>query len=82
MDEAIQALGGVLALDRAGVRRRFEERFTVARMARDYVEVYQRLADMPVDQREGRLGARARSNVQRRSGPPAVDPRGRVTECG
>ena len=47
LDEAIQALGGVLALDRAGVRRRYEERFTVARMARDYVEVYQRLADMP-----------------------------------
>ena len=48
-EEAIQALGGVLALDRAGVRRRYEERFTVARMARDYVEVYQHLADMPVD---------------------------------
>jgi len=49
LEEAIRALGGVLALDRAGVRKRYEERFTVARMARDYVEVYQRLADTPVD---------------------------------
>jgi glycosyltransferase involved in cell wall biosynthesis len=49
LEEAIRALGVVLALDRAGVRKRYEERFTVARMARDYVEVYQRLADTPVD---------------------------------
>jgi glycosyltransferase involved in cell wall biosynthesis len=43
MEEATAGLETVLALDRAKVRRRFEERFTVARMARDYVEVYQRL---------------------------------------
>ena len=43
MDEAVCALGGVLALDRARVRRRFEERFTVARMAKDYVKIYERL---------------------------------------
>jgi glycosyltransferase involved in cell wall biosynthesis len=49
LEEAVQALGGVLALDRSGVRRRYEERFTVARMAQDYVKVYQRLADTPVD---------------------------------
>jgi glycosyltransferase involved in cell wall biosynthesis len=44
LDQAIAALGRVLALDRAQVRKRYEERFTVARMARDYVKVYQRLA--------------------------------------
>jgi len=43
MEEAISRLGSVLALDRTKVRRRFEQRFTVARMARDYVEVYKRL---------------------------------------
>lgn len=30
-------------IDRAGVRAAFEERFTVERMARDYVGVYERL---------------------------------------
>jgi glycosyltransferase involved in cell wall biosynthesis len=45
MDEAICALRGVLALDRSRVRRRFEERFTVARMARDYVKIYEQLID-------------------------------------
>jgi glycosyltransferase involved in cell wall biosynthesis len=43
VDEAIARLGAVLALARSRVRQRFEERFTVARMARDYVEVYQHL---------------------------------------
>ena len=43
MDEAICALGAVLALDRGRVRRRYEERFTASRMARDYVKVYEHL---------------------------------------
>src|SRR5262245_32484632 len=43
LDQAIDTLERVLALDRRGVRRRFEERFSVARMARDYVKVYERL---------------------------------------
>ena len=42
MDEAARALARVLALDRARVRRRFEERFSVSRMARDYVAIYER----------------------------------------
>jgi glycosyltransferase involved in cell wall biosynthesis len=54
VDEAICMLGRVLALDRARVRRRFEERFTVARMAKDYVRVYERLIGRPVARREGR----------------------------
>jgi hypothetical protein len=33
----------VLALDRRAVRRRFEERFSAARMAHDYVNVYRSL---------------------------------------
>jgi glycosyltransferase involved in cell wall biosynthesis len=43
MDEAIGKLGSVLALDRGRVRRRFEERFSVTRMAHDYVKIYTRL---------------------------------------
>jgi len=46
-DEAVRILGRVLALDRGRVRRRFEERFCVSRMARDYVSIYERLAGEP-----------------------------------
>ena len=41
--EAILKVGSLIRLDRGRVRRRFEERFTSARMARDYVSVYQSL---------------------------------------
>lgn len=44
MDEAMSALPRVIGLDRRAVRRRFEERFTAARMAREYVNVYRSLA--------------------------------------
>jgi len=42
-DEAVAALHRVRRLDRARVRRTFEERFTARRMAEDYVNVYRRL---------------------------------------
>ena len=47
MDEAIRALPQVLALDRRAVRQRFEHRFSVARMAKDYVHVYRSLLRRP-----------------------------------
>ena len=43
--EATTVLDRVLALDRARVRHRFEERFTARRMAIDYVRIYQQLLD-------------------------------------
>jgi glycosyltransferase involved in cell wall biosynthesis len=43
LDEAIAKLGAVLALDRRQVRRRFEERFSATRMAKDYLKIYQRV---------------------------------------
>jgi glycosyltransferase involved in cell wall biosynthesis len=43
VEEAVRTLPQVLALDRRRVRRRFEERFTVTRMAKDYVQVYRAL---------------------------------------
>jgi glycosyltransferase involved in cell wall biosynthesis len=42
-DEAVAALGRLPEIDRAGVRRVFEQRFTARRMAQDYVNTYQRL---------------------------------------
>jgi glycosyltransferase involved in cell wall biosynthesis len=41
--EAIAALPEIFSYDRRAVRRRFEERFTAARMAKDYVGSYRRL---------------------------------------
>src|SRR6202040_4119807 len=42
-EEAIAALPAVLSYDRRAVRQRFEEKFTAARMAKDYVGSYRRL---------------------------------------
>ena len=47
MNDAVPALARVLDLDRGRVRRRFEERFSVSRMARDYVRVYEQLIGEP-----------------------------------
>jgi glycosyltransferase involved in cell wall biosynthesis len=41
--EAIAALPEILSYNRRAVRRRFEERFTAARMAKDYLRIYRRL---------------------------------------
>ncbi len=48
MEQAQQMLPEVLALDRRAVRRRFEERFTATRMAKDYLQVYRSLLKQPV----------------------------------
>src|SRR6202011_2721398 len=45
MDEAARMLPQVLTLDRRKVRRRFEERFTATRMAKDYLAVYRSLLE-------------------------------------
>ena len=39
-EQALRAIPEVLALDRRKVRQRFEERFSAARMARNYVNIY------------------------------------------
>jgi glycosyltransferase involved in cell wall biosynthesis len=68
LEEAMCKLGQVLALDRVRVRRRFEERFSVARMAKDYVKVYERLIGRPLGRREERkvavIGGHAAEIVQ------------------
>jgi glycosyltransferase involved in cell wall biosynthesis len=53
MDEAVGMLPQVLALDRHAVRRRFEQRFSAARMAADYVALYRSLLERPsISERE------------------------------
>jgi glycosyltransferase involved in cell wall biosynthesis len=47
MEEAVRMLPQVLALDRHAVRRRFEQRFSSARMANDYVALYRSLLKQP-----------------------------------
>jgi len=42
-DEAVAALGKLGTIDRAGVRRQFEKRWTARRMAQDYLDIYERL---------------------------------------
>jgi glycosyltransferase involved in cell wall biosynthesis len=42
-DAAVAALGRLHSIDRARVRRSFEERFTARRMAEDYLRIYRRL---------------------------------------
>jgi glycosyltransferase involved in cell wall biosynthesis len=41
-DEAIAALPEILSYDRRAVRRRFDERFTATRMAKDYISTYRK----------------------------------------
>ena len=43
VEQAVAAVHRVADLDRAKVRATFERRFTVERMARDYVDLYGRL---------------------------------------
>ena len=50
VEEAIARLGAVLAIDRSGVRKRFEERFTADRMATDYVNLYESLLRRDAEQ--------------------------------
>ena len=44
IEEAVQAIPELLALDRNAIRARFEQRFSSRRMASDYVKIYQTIA--------------------------------------
>jgi len=43
IEEAVERVGRIGEIDRAGVRARFDQRFTVGRMAEDYVSIYRSL---------------------------------------
>jgi glycosyltransferase involved in cell wall biosynthesis len=49
----VNAVERVATLDRAACRRRFEERFSVARMASAYAAIYQRLCRRESDLARG-----------------------------
>jgi glycosyltransferase involved in cell wall biosynthesis len=60
VDGAVAAVARVGAIDRAACRRVFEERFSAGRMARDYLAVYERLAQrrpQPVRRRPRAIAA-------------------------
>ena len=86
MDEAVSVLERVLALDRGRVRQRFDERFCVSRMARDYVSIYERLIGEPAGPsararrvRRGGQGQRRRNRALTR-GPPRARGRRRHSD--
>jgi glycosyltransferase involved in cell wall biosynthesis len=60
VDEAVAALDKAVALDRRAIRARFEERFSVERMADDYLHLYRELIERGApharDQRRHGLG--------------------------
>jgi len=62
VDQAVSALPAVLALDRGRCREEFERRFSVRRMARDYVRVYERVMDAPTRVAASGWSAGAASN--------------------
>jgi glycosyltransferase involved in cell wall biosynthesis len=45
LDGAVEAVKRAARLDRAAVRARFEQRFSVERMAKDYLEIYRQVAE-------------------------------------
>jgi glycosyltransferase involved in cell wall biosynthesis len=47
-EQAIKSIPALLSLDRRGVRRRFEDRFSAQRMAKDYLAVYRSLLRQPL----------------------------------
>ena len=67
LDEAVNAVKRVDSLDRAVCRRVFERRFSVSRMARDYVRVYERLRER-ASSRSATLTARARPHLYANAG--------------
>lgn len=61
VDDAVRVLPRLMAFDRRAVRRRFEERFTADRMAKDYLSLYRSLL------RESRVIERGEREDARRS---------------
>jgi glycosyltransferase involved in cell wall biosynthesis len=49
IEDAIRKLPHLMTLDRHAVRRRFEVRFSVARMAKDYIALYRKLCGAPLE---------------------------------
>jgi glycosyltransferase involved in cell wall biosynthesis len=63
IEQAVEAVGRVRGLRRAGCHEVFEKRFTASRMASDYVDVYKRLIDPDVEKSRTDLSTRALINA-------------------
>jgi glycosyltransferase involved in cell wall biosynthesis len=62
-EQAVEAVKRIADLDRAAVRRYFDERFSAERMATDYVAIYERLCS----EQQSRTPRRPRSAPRRRN---------------
>jgi glycosyltransferase involved in cell wall biosynthesis len=62
--EAVEAYSELVSLDRRTVRRTFEERFTVRRMADDYVALYRSLLAKGANGAQRSRGAGAKTALQ------------------
>jgi glycosyltransferase involved in cell wall biosynthesis len=62
--EAVQAFPELMSLDRKAVRRVFEERFTVKRMAEDYVSIYRALLAKGTNGKHSARGAGAKPEIR------------------
>ncbi len=65
IDQAVAAVRRVPELDRPRCRQVFEERFTAARMTRDYVDVYHRLIEHRIVRFENRYVSAAEARASR-----------------
>jgi glycosyltransferase involved in cell wall biosynthesis len=71
--EAVAALPGLLSYDRRAVRRRFEEKFTATRMAKDYVRTYRQLMRPSNGARRSRWPGRGSLNGGNGSIPMSIE---------
>jgi glycosyltransferase involved in cell wall biosynthesis len=76
IDEAVRAVGQLDGFDRGRCRRQFEERFTVRRMAEDYLAVYERLLARPA-MRDGKAKPSAPPTELLRRTAPVSDGKAR-----
>jgi glycosyltransferase involved in cell wall biosynthesis len=67
LDQAVRAVARVVELRRSECRRVFEERFSAARMAHDYLKIYRQLLKQP-NGRAPRQSAAASSRTARSNG--------------
>ena len=63
IDSAVKALAKVKQLNRKEIRRVFEKRFTSARMANDYLAIYDRLISKRIIANKQNVGAELRARV-------------------
>ena len=83
-DEAVAAARRIDELDRAACRRAFEERFTVERMARDYLQLYESIQEAHALSHRiasARAARRSVSEVAAQEGA-VIGPAGRITLPG